>query len=70
MQTVEDLWRELEGTALEDQIRRHRHSVQPNPVFSGMWTKGDQETPVMVRFWPDEPETGSHLRSASRSGIS
>lgn len=65
MQTAEDLWRELEGKSLADGIRLlHLHTAHPIPVFAGVWQNPNSEpagpeTPVMVRFWPDDAETGS-----------
>jgi len=60
MPSLENLWQELEGTPLDGKIRLGQmHAAQPFPTFTGTLEQDGSEVPVMVRFWPDDAETGS-----------
>jgi len=60
MSAVVSSWRELEGYALDSSLRLERmHSAAPFPVFTGLQSGDGVDTPVMIRFYPDDTETGS-----------
>lgn len=60
MSSVVSSWRELEGYALDSNLRLERmHSAAPFPVFTGFQSSDGVDTPVMVRFYPEDTETGS-----------
>ena len=60
MSSVVSSWRELEGHTLDSGLRLERmHSALPFPVFTGLLSSDGVDTPVMVRFYPEDPETGS-----------
>src|SRR3954453_1788910 len=60
MSSVVSSWRELEGYTLDSGLRLERmHSAVPSPVFTGLLSSDGVDAPVIVRFYPEDTETGS-----------
>src|SRR3954452_24856911 len=60
MPSVENLWRELEDVVVGGNVRLSQlQFAHPVPTFTGTYRTDDAESPVMVRFWPSDSETGS-----------